>query len=386
MIQLKRWHRVCRIGLPGAIVIAAAMALWAIGSLPGVSSDAQGEVDMKTKESGSVSSEAVFAGGCFWCMESILEPVPGVLEVISGYTGGTVEDPTYEQVSSGTTGHYEAVSVHFDPARVSYEELLEVFWRHIDPTDLGGQFHDSGSQYGTAIFVRDDDQRAAAEASKRALETTGIFDSPIATEILPAQTFYPAEAYHQDYYVKNEARFRAYSAATGRMAFVQAAWSGHEDVSLFPADDRPWEGFEKPSSEDLRTMLTPLQYSVTQENGTERPFQNEYWDHHEEGIYVDVVSGEPLFSSTDKFDSGSGWPSFTRPIDPGHVVTLEDRSLFPVRVEVRSRIADSHLGHVFRDGPAPTGMRYCINSAALRFVPKGEMEHAGYAAYLDRFE
>jgi peptide methionine sulfoxide reductase msrA/msrB len=321
---------------------------------------------------------ATFAGGCFWCVESAFDGVEGVLEARSGYTGGAKPDPTYEEVSAGHSGHVEAVQVRFDPARISYERLLDIFWRQIDPTDAGGQFADRGSQYRTFIFHHDGAQRDLAEASKAALAASGRFARPIVTEIVPAGPFYPAEEYHQDYHDKNPVEYRRYRDGSGRTSFLEQAWGAEA-----PGEER---AHVKPADEELRQRLTPLQYRVTQEGATERAFDNAYWDNKAEGIYVDVVSGEPLFSSRDKFDSGTGWPSFTRPLDPASVVEREDHELLMERTEVRSRQAGSHLGHVFPDGPPPTGQRYCVNSAALRFIPKERLEEEGYGAYLALFE
>ena len=323
--------------------------------------------------------KATFAGGCFWCSEADFEKADGVVEVISGYTGGATENPSYEDVSSGRSEHLEAVQVIYDPAQITYKRLLEVFWRHVDPTDAGGQFADRGAQYRTAIFYHDEEQRRLAEASRQELDRSGRFKKPVVTEIRPLTRFYAAEGYHQDYYKKNSLRYSLYRQGSGRDQFIQQAWGPSA-----AKDPGGAAGYTKPGEAELRQRLTPFQYHVTQEEGTEPPFENEFWNSKLDGIYVDIVSGEPLFGFADKFDSGTGWPSFTRPLDPRFIVEKTDRSHFMARTEVRSRFGDSHLGHVFPDGPPPTGLRYCINSASLRFIPKSAMEGEGYGEYLDR--
>lgn len=314
-------------------------------------------------------AKATFAGGCFWCMVKPFHKYEGVERVISGYTGGHVDNPTYQQVCSETTGHLEAIEVTFDPDVISYEELLRIYWRQIDPTDGGGQFNDRGESYRPAIFYHSEEQRVAAERSKQEIEDSGRFDRPIEVEIRPAKTFWEAEDYHQDYYKKNPFRYEMYRVGSGRAKFVKEAWS------------------DKKLQKELKDRLTPMQYKVTQENGTEPPFQNEYWDEEREGLYVDVIDGTPLFTSRDKFQSNCGWPSFSRPIEEKRVDMNMDTTHHMVRTEVRSKRADSHLGHLFDDGPKELGgLRYCINSAALRFIPKEELESAGYGEYKHLFD
>lgn len=342
---------------------------------------------VKAEPPSDMTTTALFANGCFWCVEADFEKLPGVVKAVSGYAGGTAANPSYENYAA--TGHREVVEVTYEPARVSYAELVEYLIKHGDPTDTNGSFFDRGKEYAPALYFASDEEKREAERVVALIDATGVFEVPLPMEVLPRPAFWIAEEYHQDYYKKNPLRYAYYRHGSGRDAFIEAHWGKDTSPTLTVNDagKRSWRQFVKPSDERLRAMLTPLQYEVTQHADTEPPFDNAYDTNAAEGIYVDIVSGEPLFSSEHKFDSGTGWPSFTEPLMPENIVLKKDNYLIYSRTEVRSRYADSHLGHVFTDGPPDRGgLRYCMNSAALRFIPKDMLAQEGYGEFSALFE
>lgn len=321
--------------------------------------------DMNTKE-------IYLAGGCFWGTEHFLRQIRGVTDTEVGYANSEKPQPGYREVCSGSTHAAETVRVEYDPEQLSLDRLLRLYFKTIDPTSKDRQGNDRGSQYRTGIYYTDSADRPVIEEALS--ELARQYEKPLAVEFLALQNFYKAEDYHQDYLLNNPGGYCHIPPA-----LFESAREGN------PLPEKT--AFEKTETEQLKKILSPLQYAVTQENSTEPPFDNEYWNENREGIYVDITTGQPLFLSTDKFESGCGWPSFTKPIDNSLIEEKKDLSHNMRRIEVRSALGDAHLGHVFPDGPAESGgLRYCINSASLRFIPKEKMKAEGYGRYLPLLE
>ena len=323
-------------------------------------------VELSNKEENVI----YLAGGCFWGLEQLMQSIPGVIDAQSGYANGTGEqDAVYEIVLRGDTGFRETVRVEYDPEKVSLDALLLAYFYVIDPTVQNRQGNDVGTQYQTGVYYTNEQAKQTVE---RIAKLERSRNEKFYVEIGPLVNYYPAEEYHQDYLEKNP------------YGYCHIPW---EEMALFSNLRIDPGDYKKPAAEVIWDKLTQEQYYVTQESGTEYAFRNAFWDHFAKGIYVDIVTGEPLFSSTDKYESSCGWPAFTKPIEEPSIVEIEDDSFGMQRVEVRSRAGNSHLGHVFENDPeSPNGVRYCINSASLRFIPYEEMDAQGYGYLLDLFE
>lgn len=383
-----------------AFCLANLLICFAVARSPSDNGDSQGgSADAVAKSKPGKTATAVVAGGCFWCVETDFEKAPGVVNVISGYSGGRLKQPNYDNYKSG--GHREVALVEYDPKEITYAGIVEWLVKHIDPTNSRGQFNDVGKQYSPAIYYASDEEKEEAERVLEAIDKMKVYRSPIRVAVEKREPFWPAEARHQDYHHKNKIKYSFFRYQSGRDRFVNAHWGAKANMLELPGarpdsaeavgkDDSlalfdKWKTYEKPPIEELRAKLSSIQFRVTQQDGTETAGTNKYNKNKQAGIYVDVVSGAPLFSSADKFESGTGWPSFVAPISPVAVMNKADNKnvFLGPRIEVRSRFGDNHLGHVFGDGPAARGgKRYCMNSAAMRFIPKKDMEKEGYGEFL----
>lgn len=336
---------------------------------------------------------AYFAGWCFWCMEGPFESTPWVFDAFAGYAGGAQADATYEKVWSGKTGHREWVQVIYNPKIITYKELVKIYFQQIDPTDPDGQFADKGFQYTTAIYYQDQDEKKIIDDYIKSINDSKKFKVNVQTKVVPFTTFFKAEEYHQDYYKTSALRYNQYKKGSGRADFIHKSPLATPETATgstgtWAKNSLAPQTMRKPIDKAKRlSELTDLQYKVTQKWGTETPFKNEYWDNHEEGIYVDIVDGAALYSSQDKYDSGTGWPSFTKPISMANIKEVSDDTFWSRRTEVRGATSDSHIGHVFNDGPVDKwGMRFCMNSAAMKFIPLADLEKEGYGEYKKLFQ